>query len=155
MLDVQRIQRAYVATSPAQSDSLKVDLSQDYLFFYDQLEKANLFLQGVIDCANKPMDDNRVQFFFKNPLNDGGTFCGVADLTEKYGVVPMSAMPETFSAENTSKMASLITTKLREYGLKLRKMVAEKKSKQAIQAEKSTDARHCIPHAEALHSVSL
>ena len=49
----------------------------------------------------------------------------------------MSAMPETFSAENTSKMASLITTKLREYGLKLRKMVAEKKSKQAIQAEKT------------------
>ena len=121
----------------AQSDSLKVDLSQDYLFFYDQLEKANLFLQGVIDCANKPMDDKRVQFFFKNPLNDGGTFCGVADLTEKYGVVPMSAMPETFSAENTSKMASLITSKLREYGLKLRKMVAEKKSKQAIQAEKT------------------
>ena len=114
-----------------------VEFSQDYLFFYDQLEKANLFLQGVIDCANKPMDDKRVQFFFKNPLNDGGTFCGVADLTEKYGVVPMSAMPETFSAENTSKMASLITTKLREYGLKLRKMVAEKKSKQAIQAEKT------------------
>lgn len=121
----------------AHADSLAVEFSQDYLFFYDQLEKANLFLQGVIDCANKPMDDKRVQFFFKNPLNDGGTFCGVADLTEKYGVVPMSAMPETFSAENTSKMASLITSKLREYGLKLRKMVAEKKSKQAIQAEKT------------------
>lgn len=119
------------------ADSLVVEYSHDYLFFYDQLEKANLMLQGVIDTAKKPMDDTRVQFFFKNPLNDGGTFCGVADLTEKYGVVPMSAMPETFSAENTSKMASLITTKLREYGLKLRKMVAEKKSKQAIQAEKT------------------
>lgn len=118
-------------------DSIRVEYSQVYLSFYDQLEKANLMLQGVIDCADKPIDDQRVQFFFKNPLNDGGTFCGVADLTEKYGVVPMSAMPETFSAENTSKMASLITTKLREYGLKLRKMVAEKKSKQAIQAEKT------------------
>ena len=119
------------------SDSLTVELSQDYLFFYDQLEKANLFLQGVIDCAGKPMDDTRVQFFFKNPINDGGTFCGVADLTEKYGVVPKSVMPETFSAENTSKMASLVSSKLREYGLKLRNMVAEKKSKQAIQAEKT------------------
>lgn len=118
-------------------DSIRVEYSQVYLSFYDQLEKANLMLQGVIDCADKPIDDQRVQFFFKNPLNDGGTFCGVADLTEKYGVVPMSAMPETFSAENTSKMASLITSKLREYGLKLRKMVAEKKSKQAIQAEKT------------------
>lgn len=114
-----------------------VEFSQDYLFFYDQLEKANLMLQGVIDLGKKDIEDPQVQFFFKNPLNDGGTFCGVADLTEKYGVVPMSAMPETFSAENTSKMASLITSKLREYGLKLRKMVAEKKSKQAIQAEKT------------------
>ena len=35
----------------AQSDSLKVDLSQDYLFFYDQLEKANLFLHGRHPCA--------------------------------------------------------------------------------------------------------
>ena len=25
--------------------------SQNYLFFYDQLEKANLFLQGIIDAA--------------------------------------------------------------------------------------------------------
>lgn len=64
------------------TDSLSVELSQDYLFFWDQLEKANLFLQGVIDCASKPMDDVRVQFFFKNPINDGGTFCGVSDLVD-------------------------------------------------------------------------
>lgn len=121
----------------ADKDSLSVELSQDYLFFYDQLEKANLFLQGIIDCANKPIDDLRVQFFFKNPINDGGTFCGVADLTEKYGIVPKNVMPETYSAENTSKMASLISSKLREYGLKLRKMVNEKKSKQAVEAEKT------------------
>ena len=33
------------------TDSLTVEFSQAYLFFYDQLEKANLFLQGVIDTA--------------------------------------------------------------------------------------------------------
>lgn len=38
-------------------DSMRVEFSQAYVFFYDQLEKANLFLQGVIDCAGKPMDD--------------------------------------------------------------------------------------------------
>ena len=65
------------------TDSLRVDFSQAYLFFYDQLEKANLFLQGVIDTGKKAIDDKDVQFFFRNPINDGGTFCGVADLTEK------------------------------------------------------------------------
>ena len=118
-------------------DSIRVEYSQVYLSFYDQLEKANLMLQGVIDCADKPIDDQRVQFFFKNPLNDGGTFCGAADLAEKYGVVPMEAMPEPYSAENTSRMAELISSKLREFGLELRKMVAAKKSKRDIQARKT------------------
>ena len=83
------------------TDSLTVSLSQNYLFFYDQLEKANLMLQGVIDHAKKPFEDQRVQLFFQSPINDGGTFCGVADLVEKYGLVPSSVQPESFSAENT------------------------------------------------------
>ena len=114
-----------------------VEYSQDYLFFYDQLEKANLMLQGVIDLGKKSIEDPQVQFFFKNPLNDGGTFCGVADLANKYGLVPMSAQPETFSSNNTSKMSRLISSKLREYGLELRKMVAQGKKTAAIQARKT------------------
>ena len=114
-----------------------VEFSQAYLFFYDQLEKANLMLQGVIDNAKKPMDDTRVQFFFKNPISDGGTFCGVADLAEKYGLVPMSVMPETYSSDNTRTMARLVSSKLREYGLELRSMVAAGKKEQAIKARKT------------------
>lgn len=119
------------------TDSLSVELSQDYLFFWDQLEKANLFLQGVIDCASKPIDDLRVQFFFKSPIGDGGTFCGVADLVDKYGLVPKEVVPETFSSDNTSKATSLIKSKLREYGLRLRDMVAAKKKPADIKAEKT------------------
>jgi len=119
------------------TDSLKVTFSQDYLFFYDQLEKANLMLQGVIDTGKKPIDDLRVQFFFHHPLNDGGTFCGVADLTEKYGLVPTEVQPETFSAESTSRMSRIIASKLREFGLELRKMVAEGKKSKDIQQRKT------------------
>ena len=121
----------------AHADSLQVEFSQAYLFFYDQLEKANLMLQGVVDKAKLPLDDPKVQFFFKNPLNDGGTFCGVADLAEKYGLVPMSVMPETYSSENTSKMSRLVASKLREYGLELRHMVAAGKSAKQIETRKT------------------
>ena len=123
----------------AKNDSLKrvVEFSQDYLFFYDQLEKANLMLQGVIDTGKKSIEDPQVQFFFKSPINDGGTFCGVADLAEKYGLAPMSAQPETFSSNNTNKMSKLISSKLREYGLELRKMVAQGKKTAAIQTRKA------------------
>ena len=130
-------------------DSLRVEYSQVFLSFYDQLEKSNLMLQGVIDCARKPMDDPRVQFFFKNPIGDGGTFCGVADLADKYGLVPMEVMPETYSAENTSRMAHIISSKLREYGLELRRMVAAGKSKTAIKARK-TEMLSSIYHILAL-----
>ena len=111
-------------------DSIQIEFSQAYLFFWDQLEKANLMLQGCVDTGKKPIDDPRVQFFFKSPIGDGGTFCGVSDLAEKYGLVPAEIMPESFSSDNTSKMRSLIASKLREYGLQLRDM-AQKDRKQA------------------------
>lgn len=119
------------------TDSLRVNLSHSYLFFWDQLEKSNLFLQGVIDHADKAIDHPRVQFFFKHPVSDGGTFCGVSDLVDKYGLVPKEVMPETYSSDNTSRMAKLISSKLREYGLQLRLMVADKKKPAAIKAEKT------------------
>ncbi|WP_314826619.1 C1 family peptidase [Segatella baroniae] len=121
----------------AHKDGRKVEFSHAYLFFWDQLEKSNLMLQGVIDCADKPLDDPRVQFFFRHPVSDGGTFCGVADLADKYGLVPMSVMPESYSANNTSRMGRLISSKLREYGLELRKMVADKKKPAAINWRKT------------------
>ena len=126
-------------------DTMVVEFSHDYLFFYDQLEKANLMLQAVIDLAGKPIEDQYVAMLFKSPLSDGGTFCGVADLAEKYGLVPMSAQPETYSAENTSRMSRIIDTKLREYGLELRKMVADGKKAKAV-AERKTEMLATIYH---------
>ena len=43
------------------------EFSQVYSFFYDQLEKSNLFLQGVIDTRKKPYDDRTVEWLFKHP----------------------------------------------------------------------------------------
>ena len=119
------------------TDSLSVQFSHDYLFFWDQLEKANLMLQGIIETASKPIDDQRVQFFFHYPLSDGGTFCGVADLAEKYGLVPAQVQPETYSADNTSKMSSIIKSKLREQGLELRRMVSEGRKAKAVEQRKT------------------
>ena len=35
--------------------------SQVYLFFYDQLEKSNLFLQAIIDTRKQPLESQKVQ----------------------------------------------------------------------------------------------
>ena len=96
--------------------------SQNYCFFWDQLEKANLFLQAIIDTRNQPIDSREVDWLFSNPIGDGGTFTGVANLVTKYGLVPADVMPETAVANGTSQMRQHLSTLLRQDGLKLRDM---------------------------------
>ena len=103
--------------------------SHNYLSFHDLLEKSNLFLQAIIDTKNEAIDSRQVEWLLKNPIGDGGQFTGVSNLIMKYGVVPKSAMPETFQSNNTDEMRTIIKLKLREFALALR---AEKSEKSAM-----------------------
>jgi bleomycin hydrolase len=100
----------------------KFQLSQSYLFFYDKLEKANYYLENSIELADKELDDRLVQYLSTGPLSDGGQWDMVVNLLEKYGVVPQPVYPESFSSSNSGRMNSLLTTKLREHALRLRKL---------------------------------
>ena len=121
----------------AANEGKVVEFSQSHLFFWDQLEKSNLMLQGIIDTGKKAIGDPEVQFFFKYPVSDGGTFCGVMDLVDKYGLVPQSVAPETFSSESTTQIDKILRSKLREYGLRLRKMVSTNRKAKEITAQKT------------------
>lgn len=112
------------------------ELSQSYLFFYDQLEKSNLFLEGIIETKDKPLDDRRVDWLLKNPIGDGGQWTGVVDLIEKYGAVPADVMPESYQANNTSMLSKLLSMKLREDALYLRRMNENGEKIKAIQRKK-------------------
>lgn len=115
----------------------EMEFSQNYNFFYDQLEKSNLFLQGIIDTREKPMDDKMVEWLFKNPIGDGGQFTGVSDLILKYGLVPASVMPETYSSEHTDELNRLLGLKLREFGLQLRETAAKGADAKTLQQQKT------------------
>lgn len=125
------------AKAIAKYDLPGLEFSQTYSFFWDQLEKSNLFLQGIIDTADKPLNDQTVEWLFKHPLSDGGTFTGVADIVSKYGLVPKEAMPETYSSEHTSYMSMLIGLKLKEFGLSLRGMAAKKAAASELEKKKT------------------
>ncbi len=98
----------------------KFFFSHNYSFFWDQLEKANLFLQGIIDTRNKPMDDKMVEWLFKNPIGDGGQYTGVSENLMKYGLVPSEVMPDTRNSNNTSALNSILSKVLRQGGMRLR-----------------------------------
>ena len=112
------------------------EFSQVYSFFFDQLEKANLFLQGVIDTRKASFDDRTVDWLFRNPLSDGGTFTGVADIITKYGLVPKGVMKETYTSNSTNAFSSLLKRKLREFGLRLRQASEKGAKEKELQAMK-------------------
>lgn len=124
----------------------ELTFSHNYLFFYDQLEKCNLFLQAVIDTKHLPMEDRQVEWLFKNPLNDGGQFTGVSNLVMKYGVVPSEIMPENYQSNNTSQISNLLKLKLREYGLKLRAQ-KDRRAPVALKTEMLTELYSMLARA--------
>lgn len=126
------------AQAQRQHNIPELKFSQAYNFFYDQLEKSNMFLQLVIDTAKEPMDNRTVDWIFHNPLSDGGQFTGISDNLSKYGVVPASAMPESYIANHTSAYMRLIGQKLKEYGLELRSL--SEKGAQLPELEKRKEA---------------
>lgn len=112
------------------------ELSQSYPLFYDKLEKANYFLESILDTLDEPTDGRLIAHLLATPLNDGGQWDMLCSIVEKYGLVPKTAMPESVSSSATQEMVSYMTEKLREYACVLRKGHKAGKSMEQLKKEK-------------------
>ncbi|KAJ9120211.1 hypothetical protein QFC22_003111 [Naganishia vaughanmartiniae] len=97
-------------------------LSQSYLFFYDKLEKANWYLENMLELKDEPLDARIVTFLNQDPVNDGGQFDMAVNILEKYGCIPQTLYPESFSSSASAPLDKLLTSKLRECSLELREL---------------------------------
>ena len=122
------------------------ELSQNHLMFYDKLEKANYFLETMIETADEPVDGRLIWFLLQDPISDGGQWDMFANLVRKYGVVPKSVMPETQSSGDTEALNDVVCTKLREYGAELRRRHAGGEPDAALRGRKGEmlEAMHRI-----------
>ncbi|CAF1535752.1 unnamed protein product, partial [Adineta steineri] len=95
----------------------ELELSQNYLFYYDKIERCHYFLVTMIDLAKRkePIHGRLVQYLLKDLLIDGGQWDMLVNLINKYGVVPKSAFPESSSSEAALFMNKFLRTKLRAY----------------------------------------
>ncbi|MBI4639554.1 MAG: C1 family peptidase [Candidatus Tectomicrobia bacterium] len=98
--------------------------SQTYTFFWDKFERANYFLERIIETADRPVDDRHVAWLLAQPLDDGGQWNMFVNLVKKHGLVPQAVMPETESSSNSARMNSILLHKLREGSRTLRDMAA-------------------------------
>lgn len=105
-------------------DVEEFEFSQNYVAFYDKLEKINYFLDSMDDFLTCDSDDRTLQFLLQGGIQDGGQWQMFVNLIKKYGLVPKASMQETFSSSNTGKMNQFINIKLRKYAADARALVA-------------------------------
>lgn len=112
------------------------ELSQGYLFFWDKIERANIFYDRMIASAHNSTYDRDVQYYLTYPNDDGGQWAMAAGLVEKYGLVPKESYPETIVTEDTSEFEAFLAKKLRHDAIKLRDLVNDEVSDKEIEETK-------------------
>ena len=100
------------------------EFSQNHLLFWDKLEKANFWLEGVIATSGRDVDDRTVAYLMANPIDDGGQWNMFVALVRKHGLVPKAAMPETVASSSTRQLNRDLKTVLRQAGRDLRQQAA-------------------------------
>ena len=100
------------------------EFSQNYTLFWDKLERANYFLEAIIETADRDVDDRTVAYLLSRPIDDGGQWNMFVNLVRKHGLVPKAFMPETNSSSGSRRMNAVLRGKLREGAQRLRDMHA-------------------------------
>ncbi len=103
------------------------EFSENHLMFWDKLERANFFLEAMIETADRDLDDRTVAFLLSEVAGDGGQWNMFVAIVAKHGVVPKTVMPETHSSSHTARMNEILQSVLRQGALEMRGCSAEER----------------------------
>lgn len=131
------------------------EFSQNYLFFYDKLEKCNWFLNRIMESSEEEIDSRLVQFLMALPQNDGGQWDMVVNLVEKYGLVPKSIYQDSASSMNSSRLNYFVNNKLREFALILRKLKTEENSEKGCSKDINVVKENMMKEIHSILSLTL
>ena len=99
------------------------EFSQAHIHFWDKLERANHFLEAILETSDRPVDDRTIHFLLSDPIGDGGQWNMATNLIRKHGLVPMSAYPESHSSSNTRSMNTVLKDILRTTASEIRRIL--------------------------------
>ena len=111
------------------------EFSQNYIMFWDKIERANYFLEAIIETAERDIDDRTIAFMLDSAADDGGQWNMFVAIVAKHGLVPKQFMPETNSSSNTGRMNSVLRSLLRQGAKSVRAAAA--RGPEAARAEKA------------------
>lgn len=115
------------------------EFSETYLFFWDAIEKSNMYLENVLATLDEPIDSRVFAAINEGPSDDGGWWQMFAALVNKYGLVPKSAYPESQNSRDSDAFKQYLNTKLREFAADLRARHAAGETVDALREIKHED----------------
>ncbi|MGH3498072.1 MAG: aminopeptidase C [Nocardioidaceae bacterium] len=125
------------AGAAATMDVKDFEFSQNHLLFWDKLEKANHWLESIIETADSEVDDRTVAHLLTDPAEDGGQWNMFVALVRKHGLVPKAAMPETQSSSATHQLNRALSYTLRQAARDLRAAAAAGETEDALRKTKA------------------
>ncbi len=111
------------------------EFSQNYVMFWDKIERANYFLEAIIETVGRDIDDRTVAYVLQAVADDGGQWNMFVAIVRKHGLVPKAFMPETQSSSDTGRMNSALRYLLRQGAKSVREAAA--RGVDAARAEKA------------------
>ena len=93
------------------------ELSQNFVAFYDKLEKANWFMECILCELDAPLSSEKNRFILETAVGDGGQWNMLVSLVKKYGIAPKTAMGETYQSSHTRGMNGILNKRLRKFAV--------------------------------------
>ncbi|OQR86855.1 uncharacterized protein ACHHYP_09823 [Achlya hypogyna] len=119
------------------------EISQNFFYFYDKLEKCNYFLENILATASEPADARIVHHFLADPTNDGGQWDMLVNIVNKYGAVPKNVYGEAKCTEDSERLNLFLGLKLRDFAAELRQLHATGADAQALAKAKLSMVEIC------------
>lgn len=89
------------------------EFSETYLFFWDKIERSNRYLRWFIDNKDDiNVEKDSFKFMVDDYISDGGWWNMFSNLVKKYGVIPKSAMKETWQSDDSDDMNKILNDKI-------------------------------------------
>ena len=96
------------------------ELSQNYIAFFDKLEKCNYLLESVIKLKNDSSEIRTLDTILQRGIEDGGQWDLFVNIVKKYGVVPKDTFTETYQSSNTREIDSLLNKYVRKFSYEIK-----------------------------------
>lgn len=118
------------------AENLNIDLnnfalSNNYIAFFDKLEKSNNVYENIINLNNIDWEYIDKQDFIENCVCEGGHWKWFVSIVNKYGLMPYEYMPDVYESLNAKTITGIYSDKVKKDCIKL--LNAKKENKNIIE----------------------